>query len=56
MMLTMTVETILMDAKADNRKGNYGVYEWYKQKLGLVCSSSEEYQEACRSVAKALKI
>lgn len=56
MMLNMTVDTLIMDAKADNRKGNSGVYEWYKQKLGLVCSSSEEYQEACKSLAKALKI
>lgn len=56
MMLSMTVDTLIMDAKSDRRKGDYRVYNDYKQKLELVCSSSEEYQEACRSLAKALRI
>lgn len=50
------VDRIILDARADRRKGDYRVYNDYKQKLGLVCSSSEEYQEACKSLAKALRV
>lgn len=55
-MLNVTVDTIIMDAKSDRRKSDYRVYNEYRQKLGLVCSTSEQYQEACKSVAKALKL
>lgn len=55
-MMNMTVDTIVMDAKADRRKRDYRVYNDYKQKLGLVCSSSEEYEDACKRIADALKL
>ena len=53
-MITVTVDTIIMDAKADRRKGDYRVYNDYKQKLGCVCTSSAEYEDACKRIAKAL--
>lgn len=52
----MTVKEIIMDAKSDRRKGDYRVYNDYKQKLGIVCSSSQEYQEACIEIARALRV
>ena len=51
-----TIDSILLDAKADNRKGNYGVYNYYKQRLGLLCSSSEEYEDSCKKLATALRV
>ena len=55
-MITVTVDTIIMDAKADRRKGDYRVYNDYKQKLGCVCTSSAEYEDACKRIAKALRV
>lgn len=50
----MTPTVIIEEAKKDNRKGNYRVYEQYKQKLLQCCLSSAEYEEYCRRLAKAL--
>ena len=51
-----SVDTIILDAKADTRKGNYQTYEVYKHRLGLVCSDSEEYETACKELASALRV
>ena len=51
----ITVDTILMDAKADKRKGDYRVYSTYKQKLMLVCPP-DKFEEACRELANALRV
>lgn len=56
MMLSKEVRSIVDAASADKRKGNYHVYEFYKQKLQMTCTSTAEYQEACRDVAKALRV
>lgn len=50
------VDKIILDAKADRRKGDYRVYNDYKQRLGCVCISSAEYEEACKKIAKALRV
>ena len=50
------VDRIILDARADRRKGDYRVYNDYKQKLGCVCDSSAEYEEACKRIAKALRV
>lgn len=50
------VDRIILDARADRRKGDYRVYNDYKQRLGCVCTSSEEYQEACKKLAKELRL
>lgn len=50
------VDRIILDARADRRKGDYRVYNDYKQKLGCVCTSSAEYEEACKIIAKALRV
>lgn len=50
------VDKIILDARADRRKGDYRVYNDYKQKLGCVCTSSDEYEEACKRIAKALRV
>lgn len=50
------VDKIILDARADRRKGDYRVYNDYKQRLGCVCTSSEEYQEACKRIAKELRV
>ena len=50
------VDIIVADAKADSRKGDYRVYNDYKQKLGCVCTSSAEYEEACKRIARALRV
>lgn len=50
------VDKIILDARADRRKGDYRVYNDYKQKLGCVCASSAEYEEACKRIAKALRV
>lgn len=55
-MTEVTVDTIIMDAKSDRRKGDYRVYNDYKQRLGLVCKDSEEYEDACKNLAKALRL
>ena len=51
-----SVHIIILDAKADTRKGNYQAYEVYKHRLGLVCSDSKEYETACKDLASALRI
>ena len=50
------VDKIILDAKADRRKGDYRVYNDYKQKLWCICTSSAEYEEACKRIAKALRV
>lgn len=50
------VESIIADAKNERRKGDYRVYNDYKQRLGCVCVSSDEYEEACKKIAKALRL
>lgn len=50
------VDKVVADAKADRRKGDYRVYNDYKQRLGCVCTSSAEYEEACKKIAKALRV
>lgn len=50
------VDKIILDAIADRRKGDYRVYNDYKQKLWCVCTSSAEYEEACKRIAKALMV
>ena len=50
------VDKIILNARADRRKGDYRVYNDYKQKLGFVCTSSAEYEEACKRIAKALRV
>lgn len=50
------VDKIILDAKADRRKDDYRVYNDYKQKLGCVCTSSAEYEEACKRIARALRV
>lgn len=50
------VDRIILDARADRRKGDYTVYNDYKLKLGWVCTSCAEYQEACKSLARALRV
>lgn len=54
--MTTTVDTILMDARSDKRKGNYQVYNMYKTHLRLICRNSEELEEACKELAKALRV
>lgn len=51
-----SVDIIILDAKADTRKGSYQAYEVYKHRLGLVCSDSEEYETACKELASALRV
>ena len=50
------IKNVIARAKADNRKGNYGVYNVYKQDIEYVAVNSEEYQEACKELAKALRV
>lgn len=50
------VDRIVLDARADRRKGDYRVYNDYKQRLGCVCTSSAEYEEACKKIAKELRV
>lgn len=50
------IDIIVADAKADRRKGDYLVYNYYKHRLGCVCTSSAEYEEACKKIAKALRV
>lgn len=50
------VDKIILDARADRRKGDYRVYNDYKQKLGFVCTSSVECEEACKRIAKVLRV
>ena len=50
------VNKLVERAKKDGRKGDYRVYVDYTQRLGLLCSSSYEYQEACKAVSRALKL
>lgn len=50
------VDRIVLDTRADRRKGDYRVYNDYKQRLGCVCTSSAEYEEACKKIAKELRV
>ena len=52
--MTRTPNDIIESAKNDTRKGDYRVYETYKQRLLDCCTSSAEYGEYCRRLAKAL--
>lgn len=56
MMVIETPDTIVVDAKADRRKGDYRVYTEYTQRLGILCADSYQYQECCKAVAKALRV
>lgn len=50
------INNVISRAKADNRKGNYGVYNQYKQDIESVAVDSQEYQKACKELAKALRV
>ena len=54
--VTSEVDKIVLDARADRRKGDYRVYNEYRQKLGCVCTSSTEYEDYCKRIAKALRV
>lgn len=52
----MTPKAIIEDAKRDSRKGNYRVYEQYKQRLLQCWLSPSEYSDYCVLLAKALRV
>lgn len=55
-MIARTLSEVFAMAELDSRKGDYRVYNEYKQKIELMCSSSVEYQDSCRRIAELLKV
>lgn len=47
---------LVQDAYQDKRKGNYAVYEIYKQQVSEKARTATEYQNACRDISKALRV
>lgn len=50
------LDAIIEEAKKDNRKGNYGVYENYKQRIYDVATHCAEISDGCKRLADALKV
>lgn len=50
------VDSIISEAKRENRKGRYYVYEEYKSRLYDLNLSSKDYERACIDLAKALRV
>ena len=51
-----TANRLIKLAEEDNRKGNYGVYSWYKMQLEDIGLTAYEYEQCCREIARALRI
>jgi hypothetical protein len=54
--LPKVVQGIIKDAVTSGSKGDYRVYNLYKQRLNRVPLSSYEYQEAVKQLATALRV
>ena len=50
------LDAIIEEAKKDKRKGNYQVYESYKQKIYDVDICTAEISDGCKRLADALKV
>ena len=50
------ISNILAEAKHEQIKGRYYVYEQYKRQLQEVCESSVQYERAIYQLAKILKV
>lgn len=54
--LSNQVRAIIQKASREKVKGSYAMYERYKQEILPYVTSTPEYTEACRQIAKALKV
>lgn len=50
------LDAIIEEAKKDKRKGNYQVYESYKQRIYDVAICTSEISDGCKRLADALKV